>query len=73
MITDTDILSGIHEAGRGSPGWARAELDDPCPSLADVSAGLEAHFGVAFVGDELERVTSVRSLVELLRRKFDEA
>lgn len=72
MITETDILSGIREAGRGVPGWANAELDDPCPARADIAERLEAHFGVSFVAEELESVLTLRALADLLRRKFDE-
>lgn len=70
MITDTDILSGIRDAGPGP--WATVELDDACPPVTDGAAGLQAHFGVVLRAEELGQLTTVRSLVDLLRRKFDE-
>ena len=72
MITDTDILAGIREAGHGAPAWAIAGLDDPCPPPGEIALGMQAHFGVRFAPGELEAIATVRALVDLLRRKFDE-
>lgn len=72
MITDIDILAGILEAGRGSAAWAAVGLEDPAPPAADIAEGMKVHFGVTFAAGELEAITTVRGLVELLRRKFDE-
>lgn len=72
MITDTDILAGIRDVGHGMPAWAAAELDDPAPSTSDIADGMQAHFGVKFAAGELDTITTVRTLVELLRRKFNE-
>jgi acyl carrier protein len=33
---------------------------------------MQAHFGVRFAPGELEAIATVRALVDLLRRKFDE-
>ena len=71
-MTDTDILSGIHEAGRAVPEWAAVGLDSACPPPAGVAAAFEAHFGVSFAPGELESAATVQALIELLRQKFRE-
>lgn len=72
MISAADILSGIREASRGVEPWAAVELDDPCPPTAAIAAGLQAHFGVVFATGDLDQLTTVRALAELLQRKFAE-
>ncbi len=74
-MTDDDILSGIREASRSSAAWSLVGLDDPRPPLGDgapLIAAFELHFGVQFKAGEIEQVTDVRGLVELLRQKFKE-
>jgi hypothetical protein len=71
MISDSDILAGIREAGHDAPGWASAALGGPCPSPQDISPRLSAHFGVTFAAGELEAIATVDALVALLRLKFD--
>lgn len=72
MITDTDILAGIRDVGHGSPAWAAADLDDAAPPTSDIADGMQTHFGVKFASGELDTITTVRTLVDLLRRKFNE-
>ena len=71
MISDSDILAGIREAGHDAPAWASATLGGPCPPPVDLAPRLSAHFGVTFAAGELEAIASVDALVALLRQKFD--
>lgn len=71
-MTDTDILSGIHEAGRAVPEWTAVTLTSACPPPDGVAAAFEAHFGVSFAPGELEAAATIPALIELLRRKFRE-
>ncbi len=72
MMTDTDILFGIQEAGRAVPAWATVGLDSACPPAGDVAAAFEAHFGVKFAPGELGAAGTIAALIELLRVKFNE-
>ena len=69
-MTDTDILSGIHEAGRAVPAWTAVTLTSACPPPGDVAAAFEAHFGVKFAPGELASVDTIPALIELLRQKL---
>lgn len=71
MISDSDILAGIREAGHDAPAWASVTLGGPCPSPLDIAPAMSAHFGVTFAAGELEAITTVDELVALLRQKFD--
>lgn len=71
-MTDTDILSGIHEAARAVPEWTTVTLDGACPPSDGVASAFEQHFGVSFAPGELEAATTVPALIELLRQKFRE-
>jgi len=69
-MTDTDILSGIQEAGRADPAWGAVTLDSACPPADGVAAAFEAHFGVSFAPGELAAAATIPALIALLRQKF---
>jgi hypothetical protein len=71
-MTDTDILSGIHEAAHTVPEWAATTLESACPPAGPVASAFEQHFGVVFADGELEAATTIPALIELLRVKFRE-